>query len=212
MMGSGTMETMTISSTSATSDATSTMDMSSDDDSSMMMMYFSSDYNGAPVLFSTLSAATGGKCFAIFVFLFVLAFFFRGLSFLSAYIEQKIFIDHESAFRLVDNVDSSRSSDLESDDLKKEQEVLTKESLRKQTVLGRFFDYSLVGIYRDFIRLLLAFVSVMVGYALMLAVMSFVIVYFFAVVLGLSFAEIFFRRLAYALEIKPSHSICESLH
>lgn len=65
---------------------------------------------------------------------------------------------------------------------------------------------------RDVIRLLLAFTIVMFGYAIMLAAMSFVLTYFFAICLGLAFADVFFNRLAIILDINKNAGTCSSFH
>ncbi|GMF05527.1 unnamed protein product [Ambrosiozyma monospora] len=65
---------------------------------------------------------------------------------------------------------------------------------------------------KDIIRLLIAFVSAMFGYALMLAAMSFVILYFFAACLGIAFGEVFFNRLSIVLGINKNSALCGALH
>jgi copper transporter 1 len=176
-------------------------------------MFFTSDYQGVPVLFKSLSAATGAKAFGIFVILFATAFAFRGLSFLSTYIEQKVFASQLQASDDADNsihIHSSslgKLSDIESSEVSSKSERPT----QTKSAVAKFFDYSAVGIYRDFIRLLLSVLTVIIGYALMLAVMSFVVLYFFAVVLGIAFGEIFFMRLSYALDMNTPDSVCLSV-
>lgn len=207
-MGSSTMS-MDMSSSSSTADS---MDMDMD---MSMNSYLTTHYNGYPVVFKTLTASSGGAAFGIFCALFFTAFAFRGLTFLSAYVEQKVFRDIKP-FDLSENEtpvnsqktdvhESSRSTDVESD-------INRKKHLKERSAIAKFFAVTPTSLYRDFIRLIIAFVAAMFGYAIMLAAMSFVILYFFAIVLGLAFGEVFFFRLALVMEINQSNSICESLH
>lgn len=233
-MGSSTTASMSMdmgshSSMSMASSTMSGMAMGSSTADSMSMdmgmnSYLTTDYSGYPVVFKTLTAANGGAAFGIFCILFFTAFAFKGLGFLSAYLEQAVFRDpkkfdlsendstihqhhHVETHNHKDDIqESSRSSDTESDLTKK------KHFEKNRSVIARFFSVTPTSLYRDFIRVILAFVSAMLGYALMLAAMSFIIPFFFAVILGLSFGEVFFHRLASVMEINTNNSICGSLH
>lgn len=207
-MGSSSMS-MAMSSSTATSDSMD-MDMS-------MNSYLTTHYDGYPVVFKTLKASSGGAAFGIFCVLFFTAFAFRGLTFLSAYVEQKVFRDikpfdlsendSSATAQKTDMHESNRSTDVESDTNNRK-----KHCAKERSVIAKFFAVTPTSLYRDFIRLIIAFVAAMFGYAIMLAAMSFVILYFFAIVLGLAFGEVFFFRLSLVMEINQSNSICESLH
>lgn len=172
-----------------------------------MNTYLTEGFVGYPVVFSGLHAANGGQAFGIFVLLFFVAFFFRGTGFLCAYIEQIVFVPS----RLT--VDDDTASDEKIGSTCSEEEAqTTTEIVKERSTLAKFFQYSPHSLYRDFIRLLIVFVSAMLGYGLMLAAMSFVLLYFFAVVLGIAFGEIFFLRLSNVMGLTTSGGSCVSLH
>ncbi|CDR36932.1 CYFA0S01e05666g1_1 [Cyberlindnera fabianii] len=237
-MGSGSMETMTTPTSSmahhsgmasmtmssmdmASSSATASMDMSSSQstDSSMgmgmdmgmsMNSHLTTKYAGYPVVFETLQAASGGAAFGIFCVLFFSAFFFRGLSFLGAYIEQRVFVPTKLT-------EDAGSSSTEEEEIKccgpaTATEIGLNQNTSDRSVLAKFFHVTPQSLYRDFVRLIIVFVSTMIGYALMLAAMSFVLLYFFAIVLGIAFGEIFFLRLSHAFGIRPAGTFCVTLH
>lgn len=229
-MSSGAHSSMSMAMSSSTSSSSSagSMDMSGNGDSMSMNMntYLTTEYSGYPVVFKTLTASSGGAAFGIFCILFFTAFAFRGLGFLSAYIEQRVFqkvknfnMNNDDGFvhqhqsmtgtHKHDVQESGRSSDAESELPKN----TTNHDLQKnRSTLAKFFAVTPTSLYRDFIRVIIAFISAMLGYALMLAAMTFIIPYFFAIILGLSFGEVFFHRLASVMEINTNNSICESLH
>lgn len=175
--------------------ASHTMDMASatatgmDMDMGMMgmNMYLTSSYQNYPVLFRTLHASSGGAAFGIFCILFFGGMFFRGLFFLSAYLEQRVFHNFNNAviIKEVDNCacDPEKEADSAMEGL-------------KSSSMSKFFPTTFSQITQDLVRLVLAFVTAMFGYALMLATMSYVILYFFAVCLGVAFGEVFFNRLS----------------
>ncbi|KAH3688830.1 hypothetical protein WICPIJ_000190 [Wickerhamomyces pijperi] len=237
MMGSGATSTVLLDTLTAT--ASSTMDMmasstsptsamdsmsSTTSSSSMSMtMYLMTSYLNTPVIFEKLYATNKATCFAIFVVLFCTGFAFRGMAFLNTYIEQRIFRDER---RNIEDIKIQVEKDLNSKvigDSSTDQESYEVLSLRKlqsahgtfnetqRSILAKFLSHTTQSLYQDFIRLLLTFSQVMVAYALMLAVMTCVLPYFFAVCLGIAFGEIFFLRLGHCYGLHPSH-INGSLH
>lgn len=160
---------------------TALMDMGSMDMAGMNMA-FSTTYNNYPVWFSGLKAASGGAAFGIFVLIFAVAFITRGLIFLSAYLEVKVFHAPNVLVTVEDEAECG------CDD--KGEVALVRASVFRQMLWTNATDAR-----NDVVRLVLAFVIAMFGYALMLATMTFVVVYFFAVVTGLAFAELFWGRL-----------------
>ncbi|ODV97375.1 hypothetical protein PACTADRAFT_27149, partial [Pachysolen tannophilus NRRL Y-2460] len=221
---SGMAMSMSSSTSSTSASATSTSTSSSDSSMDMDMdMYFTSNYLNYPVIFKTMVATNGGKAFGIFLALFVSAFFFRGLAFLSSYLEQQVFhnlnnavfveIEDNCACEVAeDDKDSGISSN--EDDKQNEEGIANSQSLNKKlptkdgkilknkpSKLRQFFLPGRQELLKDIVRLLLAFVSAMFGYALMIAAMSFMLLYFFAVVLGIAFGEVFFNRLAIVLNV-----------
>ncbi|CCH45103.1 Copper transport protein CTR1 [Wickerhamomyces ciferrii] len=209
---------MSMPMSSSTSSSMSGMDSMDGMDMDMSMNTFlTTKYSGYPVIFQTLKASNGASAFGIFCILFFTAFATRGLTFLGAYLQQKVFTppkkfdlsenhNHTTTINKSDINESSNTVDTESN------ESHTQKHLKNRSVLAQFLDITPTSIYRDFIRLLLAFLSAMFGYALMLAAMTFIIPYFFAIILGLSFGEVFFFRLASIMEINQSESFCESFH
>ncbi|CDK25948.1 unnamed protein product [Kuraishia capsulata CBS 1993] len=200
--------TMDMSST-----ATSSMDMSSStgtsssmDMSSSMNMYFSSTYKGTPVLFKTLHAATGGSAFGIFVFLFFSAFLLRGLFFLSAYIEQKVF------HNLNNSVVITKIDECACDPGDEEKGSSSASSGKPKTFLQQLLFPGMAEAGKDLVRLLLAFLISMVGYAVMLAAMSYVVLYFFAICLGFAFGDVFFNRISIILDVNKNSALCGAFH
>lgn len=186
------MGSMTMSMPTSSSSATASMDMDmSSGDSMSMKMYMTTGYKGIPVFFKTLDAHSGGAAFGIFCVLFFACFAFRGLCFLSTYLEQKIFHN------------LSQSVVIEEDCECAPEPKVAPEKTAGQ-IIKKMFWMGPKELYRDVIRLILSFTIVMFGYVIMLAAMSFVVLYFFAICLGFAFAEIFFNRLAMLLEINKS--------
>ncbi|VEU23240.1 DEKNAAC104376 [Brettanomyces naardenensis] len=206
--------------TSAASDGSTD---SSSSDMSMMMMneYFTSYYKDYPVLFKNLHANSRASAFGIFVLIFVACFFFRGFGFLGSYLEHNIFHNYTNSV-LVEKEDCECDPAEESDGGKKigpEHEttttplLLSSHSNKSYTqILKELFFPGMVELCKDSIRLVIAFVVVMIGYALMLTTMSFVLVYFFAVCSGLAFSEVFFNRLAIVLGVNRTGGPCSGMH
>ncbi|KAG7813152.1 hypothetical protein KL921_000698 [Ogataea angusta] len=213
------MASATSSMDMATASSTSSMDMDMSMDMSMNY-YLTTQYHHYPVIFHTLRAGSGAGAFGIFCVLFFGAVFFRGLFFLSAYLEQRVFHNLTNAV-LIQEIDNC-ACDPEED--QKTQPTgatsatgapggtLNAKSLGLGKIVKQTFCPGLGELKRDFIRLLIAFTAAMFGYALMLAAMSFVLLYFFAICLGMAFGEIFFNRLSIVLGINKNSSLCGSLH
>ncbi|KAH3674256.1 hypothetical protein WICPIJ_009637 [Wickerhamomyces pijperi] len=234
MMGSGATSTVVISSATSTamsmasSTSSTAMDMtsssspsSSSSSMSSMAMYLTTNYQNVPVVFKTLYATNKSTCFAIFVILFFSAFAFRGISFLSSYIEQKIFREG-SVSHIVSQIEkdfekkggsggiqlegsslASSIDDLEISGLRKHRSN-TIDSDKYRSPLSQFFHFTPQSIYQDFIRLIITFVQVLIAYGLMLSVMTCVIPYLFAVILGVSFGQVFFDRLSVCMDMIPA--------
>ncbi|TID30757.1 hypothetical protein CANINC_000673 [Pichia inconspicua] len=186
------------------------MDMSGDH-SMTMNMWLTTRYKNTPVVFKTLTASTGAKAFGIFCALFFSAFAFRGLMFLSSYLEQVVFHNYTNAILVEEECGcDDDTTDPES------KPTVPKAALPRQLsfmeIVKGMFILSPTEIFQDIIRLLLAFTIVMFGYALMLAAMSFVLIYFFAICLGLAFGEMFFNRLAIVLNVNKALGACAGLH
>ncbi|XBW34633.1 hypothetical protein QEN19_000200 [Hanseniaspora menglaensis] len=160
------------SSSSTSSDSNTTMSMS------MSMNYFlTSSWKNYPVLFRNLKADTPGKLFGIFLLLMVTTFVYKATSFASWYLELKW----------------SKSS-LNSIAATSEEEKLLKEK-RGRSFVGEIFLPSGYDFIKDSVRVVLVFWSTLLAYMLMLAAMSFVITYIFAIILGLALFEVFFNRI-----------------
>lgn len=175
-MASSTMDMMDM--------ASSTMDMSLETGMDMdmsMHMSFTTDYKDYPVLFSSLSAKNGGEAFGIFVLLFFIGFITKFFDFAKGYLEQRVW-----------NRDSLSPVLESSSEDEKDHTVATP---TKPNFTSRLI--------KDFIRLVLIFVPEMFGFALMLAAMTFSLVYFFAVVCGLSFGRLFFEKLGRKYRLSP---------
>ncbi|VEU19434.1 DEKNAAC100506 [Brettanomyces naardenensis] len=218
-MNMGSMDmTTTSASMSMTSGAAMASDSSANDmggmDMSSMNEYLTTKYNGYPVLFKTLKASSGGVAFGIFVLIFFTCFAFRGFSFLGAYLEQRVFHNYSNSV-IVEKDDCACDPASDSDQkYPGASDSTLPEHVHKSfgTILRELLFPGMNELGKDIIRLLLAFVVAMLGYALMLVAMSFVLLYFFAICAGLAFSEVFFNRLGIVLEINRAIGPCTSLH
>lgn len=138
-----------------------------------MNMWLTTTWRDYPVLFKDMTASTGGKCFAIFLALFFTGMFHRGLALLRQTMEAKW--------------------------AQADREKLKESGLPAKTGISGFFGN--IHIIRDLIRVTVAFTYYMIGYALMLSAMSYVLVYFFGICLGLAFGEILFNNVARTMQI-----------
>lgn len=88
----------------------------------------------------------------------------------------------------------------------------TQSSGQQGSFWRRFLFPGRVALTHDVIRLVLSFLSAVFGYALMLVAMTYILLYFFAICLGLAFSDLFFFRLSRALDMTNSSSskVCGS--
>ncbi|AWU75690.1 uncharacterized protein C5L36_0B09320 [Pichia kudriavzevii] len=209
------MATMLASSSSAIPSGDSSMsgmDMSGSDSSDgtmSMTMFMSTKYDNVPVFFRSLHAQTGAAAFGIFCVLFFCSFFFRALVFLSAYLEQCVFHNYSNTIIMEDDCECGES----------ETEVKGTPPPPQNppvppfgVIIKKMLWMGPNEFFRDIVRLLIAFTMVMFGYGIMLAAMSFVLTYFFAICLGLAFAEVFFNRLSMILGVNKAFGACAGLH
>lgn len=138
-----------------------------------MNMWLTTEWKSYPVLFKTMTASTAGRAFAIFLALFFTGMFHRGLALLRQTLEAKW--------------------------AQKDKEALKASGLPPKTGISAFF--SNINFIRDPIRVVIAFTYYVIGYALMLSAMSYVLLYFFAICLGLAFGELFFNNIARCFQI-----------
>lgn len=222
-MGSMSMASAT-SSMDMGSMSSSGMDMSGMDHMESMHMYFVGDYLNYPVLFKNLKASNGGQAFGIFLLLLVVGIFVRGLDFANKYLEQVVWQnpnyvdtchtpspvsapaatggnccgDNTRNDTTVDSIRKTNSSSLAVGQQEREVPYLTSQSssLPMASML-----------FRNIIRLALCILPELFGFALMLAAMTFSLLYFFAVVLGLGIGRFIFDRLSDRMHIRPNTSI-----
>lgn len=147
-----------------------------------MNLYLTKAYKDYPVLFQGLSAANGGQAFGIFLLLFFIGFFTKFLEFLRNYLEQKVWVAPSYA-HFSDSDSNGKSSDTE--------RVISTPNSSIPAML-----------IRNSIRLVLIFVPEMFGFALMLAAMTFCLIYFFAVVAGLTIGKFTFERISARYHIR----------
>ena len=200
-----------------TLDSSAGMDMM---DSHMAMnSYLTRKYDKYPVVFEKLYASTKAEAFGIFILIMAAAFCYKFLLFLNWTLEIHWFKKWnkteklQNALSLRNNnetgvdVGGSDDSSFSFNDRKTEyysdttQVYQDKNGLQLIQPLPKmpnlFFDIFAPNIYdlsHDFIRVIIIFLSTMIIYMLMLAAMSFVLTYVFAVVTGLSLSEVFFNR------------------
>lgn len=207
MSGSMSMSmSMTMSMPTATASSSggmsgmSGMDTGNSSDSSMdmgMNYYLTPTYKHYPVLFQHLVADSEGKAFGIFLLIVVAAFAYKFLLFVSWCLEVHWFkrwnkTNKYSTLQGERNTNNGKSSD--GKDYYGD-EILEMSTLPKiPNFMFDVFSPSLIDLFHDFIRALLTFTSTMIIYMLMLAAMSFVLTYVFAVITGLALAEVFFNR------------------
>ncbi|CAH02430.1 high-affinity Cu transporter CTR1 [Kluyveromyces lactis] len=176
----------------STSSSMSGMDMDGGSEMTGMNSYLTRKYMNYPVVFEKLYASDRGEAFGIFLLIVVAAFVYKFLLFVSWYLELKWFKK------------AGVNEEAENDEATGKNVLYTIEDLELQrqflpTSFGKFmfnvFAPDWVDFFHDFVRLLITFCSTMIIYMLMLVAMTFVLAYVFAVILGLSLAEIFFNRI-----------------
>lgn len=229
-MGSSSVASMTMSmATSATSAMNMSMPTSSGMDMGMdmgmlhMHMYFTTQYKDYPVLFESLKASNKGQAFGIFLFLFVIAFLTRGLEFVRNYLEQVVWKNpnyiecHPSPavpLPLETEVNSGgccgTKNDTSDNSIAKNSSLSIRENQQIEELINKNGIPLASRLFRDLIRLILCILPDLFGFALMLAVMTFTLTYFFAVVLGLGLGRFFFERLTDHYCLKPVN--LERLH
>ncbi|EHM99727.1 Ctr1p [Saccharomyces cerevisiae x Saccharomyces kudriavzevii VIN7] len=181
---------------SSSNSSSSGMDMDMDMDMGMNY-YLTPTYKNYPVLFHHLHANNSGKAFGIFLLLVVAAFVYKLLLFVSWCLEVHWFKKWDKK-----NKYCTLSSANDEDDVKNygTQNNFEIQGLPKlPNLLGEIFVPSLMDLFHDIIRAFLVFTSTMIIYMLMLATMSFVLTYVFAVITGLALSEVFFNRCKLAM-------------
>lgn len=196
--------------TSAVSLSTLTADMDMDHmahSMDSMHMYFTKAYTDYPVLFSSLKASNGGQAFGIFVLIFVVSFLTKGLEFFKNYLEQRVwnnpnYLIPKQETTIIeqcgcdDDMDKAGSADVS--------EHSTPTGNKNLSLANT--------LVRDVIRLSLCFVVELLGYAMMLVAMTYTLVYFFAVVTGMTFGRFFFERLSDTMGIRPGANNFQGHH
>lgn len=199
------------------------MDMSGMDHMEGMHMYFVGEWKNYPVLFKDLKASNGGQAFGIFLLLLVIGIFVRGLDFANRYLEQVVwknpnYIDNchppkgveplpVSTGNCCDTAGNTTSGSIrkaDSSSLEVERPVQVgaygAPSQNSQLPIASIF-------FRNVIRLALCILPELLGYALMLAAMTFSVLYFFGVVLGLGIGRFIFDRLSDRMHLRPSSNV-----
>lgn len=194
-----------VSTASSMTTGMSGMEMSTANNSTSMEMgmnsYLTRKFKNYPVLFEKLYAKDKRDAFGIFVLILAAAFVYKLINFTSWCLEvhwfkkwnkeeNKVLLDNNSDTILDTdtlNSDSTQFSDFNGASLKEPIPQLP-------NLFDEIFAPNLINLSHDVIRILLIFTSTMVIYMLMLAAMSFVLTYVFAVITGLSLSEVFFNR------------------
>ncbi|QID88532.1 copper transport protein ctr1 [Saccharomyces pastorianus] len=187
-----------MSSSSNSSSSGSSMDMDMDMDMDMGMNYYlTPTYKNYPVLFHHLHANTSGKAFGIFLLIVVAAFVYKLLLFVSWCLEVHWFKKWDKENKYCTLPSANAKDDGRNYGTENNFEIQGLPKL--PNLLGDIFVPSLMDLFHDIIRTFLVFTSTMIIYMLMLATMSFVLTYVFAVITGLALSEVFFNRCKLAL-------------
>ncbi|GAV52983.1 hypothetical protein ZYGR_0AI02650 [Zygosaccharomyces rouxii] len=149
----------------------------------MMNSWLTPTYRDYPVLFKGLTANSSGKQFGIFLLIVVTAFVYKFLNYLSWCLEVHWFKNWSKSDAQQESRDAMSQGDEISGPLPK-----------MPNFMFDLFCPSWMDLFHDFIRAILTFCSTMLIYMLMLVAMTFVITYVFAVITGLTLAEVFFNR------------------
>ena len=179
---------------SSDNSSSSGMDM----DMSMGMNYYlTPTYKNYPVLFHHLHANNSGKAFGIFLLFVVAAFVYKLLLFGSWCLEVHWFKkwDKQNKYSTLPSANSKDEGKHYDTENNFEIQGLPK----LPNLLSDIFVPSLMDLFHDIIRAFLVFTSTMIIYMLMLATMSFVLTYVFAVITGLALSEVFFNRCKIAM-------------
>ncbi|CCD22620.1 high-affinity Cu transporter CTR1 NDAI_0A04640 [Naumovozyma dairenensis CBS 421] len=162
-----------------------------------MNSYLTSKYKNYPVLFQKLYADTRGKAFGIFLLVVVASFVYKALLFVSWCLEVHWFKKWDASGKHT----SIKNATENTRDEERDTEYFVENGLEMKplpklpNLLTDFMVTSYTDLLHDFIRAILIFCSTMIIYMLMLVAMSFILTYVFAVILGLTLAEVFFNRL-----------------
>ncbi|CAI4053776.1 hypothetical protein N7582_005811 [Saccharomyces uvarum] len=186
------MSGMSSSSNSSSSSASMDMDMDMG-----MNYYLTPTYKNYPVLFHHLHANTSGKAFGIFLLIVVAAFVYKLLLFVSWCLEVHWFKKWDKQNKYCTLPSASAKDEVRNYGTENNFEIQGLPKL--PNLLGDIFVPSLMDLFHDIIRTFLVFTSTMIIYMLMLATMSFVLTYVFAVITGLALSEVFFNRCKLAL-------------
>ena len=179
---------------SSDNSSSSGMDM----DMSMGMNYYlTPTYKNYPVLFHHLHANNSGKAFGIFLLFVVAAFVYKLLLFVSWCLEVHWFKKWDKQNKY-STLPSANSKD-EGKHYETENNFEIQGLPKLPNLLSDIFVPSLMDLFHDIIRAFLVFTSTMIIYMLMLATMSFVLTYVFAVITGLALSEVFFNRCKIAM-------------
>lgn len=191
-----------------TSSGASTMNMMH------MNYYLTREYLHYPVLFEKLYANDKKGAFGIFVLILAACFVYKLLLFVNWTLEihwfkkwnktrkvqtamsikEEVERDNNESVRNMDGYDSDSTVYQDQNGYQ-----LTSPLPTMPNLMFDIFGPNIVDLFHDFIRILLIFTSTMIIYMLMLAAMSFVLTYVFAVITGLACSEVFFNRCKMAL-------------
>lgn len=178
-----------------------------------MNYYLTRKYLKYPVVFQKLYAKNKRGAFGIFVLILAAAFVYKFLLFINWTLEIHWFKKwnktrkRQSAMSLKENqgdtvsIRSREDYDSDATEVYQDQNGLQLATPLPQlpNLMFDIFAPNIVDLIHDFIRICIIFTSTMIIYMLMLASMSFVLTYVFAVITGLSLSEVFFNRCKMAL-------------
>ncbi|CCK68425.1 high-affinity Cu transporter CTR1 KNAG_0A07730 [Huiozyma naganishii CBS 8797] len=202
----------------SSSDSMSGMSNSSSDSMSGMSMhmnyYLTRKFEHYPVVFEKLYATHKRQAFGIFVLILAASFVYKFLLFVNWCLEVHWFKKWDTSMKS-ENLRSivagkgaavGMTEVSETDSSKSKESYVDSNGLQMGSPLPQLpnlmfdiFAPNFIDLFHDSIRLLLIFTSTMIIYMLMLAAMSFVLTYVFAVIVGLTVSEVFFNRCKMAL-------------
>lgn len=144
-----------------------------------------------------MHANNSGNAFGIFLLFVVAAFVYKLLLFVSWCLEVHWFKkwDKQNKYSTLPSANSKDEGKHYDTENNFEIQGLPK----LPNLLSDIFVPSLMDLFHDIIRAFLVFTSTMIIYMLMLATMSFVLTYVFAVITGLALSEVFFNRCKIAM-------------
>ncbi|CAB4252094.1 high-affinity Cu transporter CTR1 [Maudiozyma barnettii] len=192
--------------------SSTSMDMSNSTSSSGMSMemgmnsYLTRKYKDYPVLFEKLYAKDKKGAFGIFVLILAACFVYKFILFVSWCLEVHWFKKWNRSKKFNKNNSNSNKTieDYDDDDDEYDDERTETEyteaggqmvALPKlPNLMFEIFAPSWKDMFHDIVRILLIFTSTMLIYMLMLVVMTFILTYVFAVIVGLTLSEVFFNR------------------